>query len=270
MRGLREALAVQGTSKWKPMNSSVSAPPSMNHSVSPLPNDALLDNPIWHSLAGRHAHLAVGAEAGRGLVRRYPAEIGPLAALREATPEAYAELAALVPEGDHAVLFFMGTAAIPEGWQLVRGGTLVQMVCPVAPEEPRPGTVVELGPEDYPEMLALATLTEPGPFRAQTGQLGGFVGIRVDGRLAAMAGQRLSLEGFAEVSAVCTHPEFRGRGFAQALVATVARAIHATRRVPFLTAFEENTGAIRVYEQVGFVERRRIELAVVRPPALGR
>jgi ribosomal protein S18 acetylase RimI-like enzyme len=253
------------------MNSSVSAPSSMNHTVSPLPNAALLDNPIWHSLAGRHAHLAVGAEAGRGLVRRYPAEIGPLAAFQEATPEAYAELAAVVPEGDLAILFFTGTPAIPEGWQLVRGGMLVQMVCPVAPEEPRPvGTMVELEPADYPEMVALTALTEPGPFRAQTAQLGGFVGIRVDGLLAAMAGQRLSLEGFAEVSAVCTHPEFRGRGFAQALVATVARAIHATGRVPFLTAFEGNTGAIRVYEQVGFVERRRIELAVVRPPALGR
>ena len=245
--------------------------PSVNTSVSPLPNDALLDNPIWHSLAGRHAHLAVGAEAGRGLVRRYPVEIGPLAAFQEGTPEAYAELAALVPEGDVAILFFTSMPAIPTGWQLVRGGTLVQMVCPVAPGEPRPeGTIVELGPADYPEMVALAELTEPGPFRAQTGELGGFVGIRVDGRLAAMAGQRLSLDGFAEVSAVCTHPEFRGRGFAQALVATVARAIHATGRVPFLTAIEGNRGAIRVYEQLGFVERRRLELAAVRPPALVR
>jgi predicted GNAT family acetyltransferase len=119
-------------------------------------------------------------------------------------------------------------------------------------------------------MVELTALAEPGPLRAQTGQLGGFVGIRVAGRLAAMAGQRLSLDGFAEISAVCTHPDFRGRGFAQAVVGAVAREIHAAGRVPFLTAFETNTGAIRVYEQVGFVERRRFELAVVRPPASGR
>jgi ribosomal protein S18 acetylase RimI-like enzyme len=253
------------------MNNSVLPLSSMTTFVSPLLNDALLDNPIWHSLAGRHAHFAVGAEAGHGLVRRYPAEIGPLAAFHEATPEAFAELAALVPEGDLAILFFADTPAIPAGWQLIRRGTLVQMVCPVAPEDPPAvGTIVSLEPADYPEMVALTALTEPGPFRAQTAQLGGFVGIRVADRLAAMAGQRLSLEGFAEVSAVCTHPDFRGRGFAQALVATVARAIHATGRVPFLTAFAGNTGAIRVYEQVGFVERRRLELAVVRPQSLVR
>jgi ribosomal protein S18 acetylase RimI-like enzyme len=248
-------------------------PEQMNNSISSLQiqNAVLLDNPIWHSLAGHHAHLAIGAEVGRGLARRYPAEIGPLAALQDATPEAYAELAAAGPEGDLAILFFEHTPAIPAGWQLLRGGTLVQMVCPEAPEKPAlGGAIVPLEPEDYPEMVALTALTEPGPFRAQTAQLGGFVGIRVDGRLAAMAGQRMSLEGFAEVSAVCTHPDFRGRGFAQALVAAVARAIHAAGRIPFLTAFESNTGAIRVYEQVGFVARRRFELAVVKPPSLVR
>jgi ribosomal protein S18 acetylase RimI-like enzyme len=251
------------------MNTPISLLPLKNDALLETKNDALLDNPIWHSLAGHHAHLAVGAEVGRGLARRYPAAIGPLAALRAATPEAFAELAAVVPEGDLAILFFDEPPAIPAGWQLLRSGVLVQMVCPAAPEEPAlAGEIVPLAEEDYPEMVALAELTEPGPFRAQTGQLGGFVGIRVDGRLAAMAGQRMSLEGFAEVSAVCTHPEFRGRGFARAVVATVARTIHAEGRVPFLTALEGNTGAIQVYEQVGFVTRRRFELAVVRPQSV--
>jgi predicted GNAT family acetyltransferase len=122
-------------------------------------------------------------------------------------------------------------------------------------------------PADYPEMLALATLAEPGPFRTNTASLGGFLGIRVEGRLAAMAGQRMLPDGFAEISAVCTHPDFRGRGFAQAVVAAVARNIHAAGRIPFLTAFQANTGAIRVYEQVGFIRRRTLELAAVKPPA---
>ena len=96
-------------------------------------------------------------------------------------------------------------------------------------------------------MTTLATLTEPGPFRDQTASLGGFVGIRIDGRLAAMAGQRLAPTGFAEVSAVCTHPDFRGRGFAQALVVAATRNIFAEGRTPFLTSFEANIGAIRIY-----------------------
>jgi ribosomal protein S18 acetylase RimI-like enzyme len=248
-----------------------SKPTYMNTSVLMIQNDVLLDNPVWHSLAGHHAHLAVGAQVGRGLARRYPAEIGPLSALREETPEAYAELAAIVPEGDIAILFFDDPPEIPAGWQLLRGGRLVQMVCAAVPEEPvLRDAIVPLEEADFPEMVELTALTEPGPFRAQTGRLGGFLGIRVEGRLAAMAGQRMSLDGFAEVSAVCTHPEFRGRGFAQAVVGAVAREVHAAGRVPFLTAFETNIGAIRVYEQVGFVERRRFELAVVRPPALGK
>jgi predicted GNAT family acetyltransferase len=121
--------------------------------------------------------------------------------------------------------------------------------------------------EDFPEMVTLASLTEPGPFRDHTANLGGFVGIRVDGRLAAMAGQRLAPTGFAEVSAVCTHPDFRGRGYAQALVAAVTRNIHAEGRMPFLTSFESNTGAIRIYQQIGFVHRRTFQLAVLKPPS---
>jgi len=239
----------------------------MNDSVPHFKNDALLDNPIWNSLVGRHAHLAVGAQAGQGLARRYPAGVGPLSALQEPTSEAYSDLAAIVPEGDVAVLFLDASPEVPAGWQLLRGGTLIQMVCPSAPDElPAAEAIVPMGPADFPEMAALAALTEPGPFRDQTASLGGFVGIRVDGRLAAMAGQRLAPAGFAEVSAVCTHSDFRGRGYAQALVAAVARNIYTEGRMPFLTSFEANTGAIRVYQQVGFVLRRTFELAVLKPP----
>jgi ribosomal protein S18 acetylase RimI-like enzyme len=240
----------------------------MNSSFSPLPNVSVLDNPVWNSLTTQHAHLALGAETGQGLARRYPSEIGPLAALQQPTPEAYADLAAVIPEGDIAVLMLEDTPRIPADWQLLRGGTLDQMVCPTPPLPPALADVLlVMEPADYPEMLALATLTEPGPFRANTPSLGGFLGIRVEGRLAAMAGQRMATTGFAEVSAVCTHPDFRGRGFAQAVVAAVARNIHAAGRTPFLTAFSANTGAIRVYEQVGFVRRRTLELAAVKPPS---
>ena len=239
----------------------------MNPSVLDLKDDAVLDNPIWNSLTTRHAHLALGAQTGHGLARRYPSDIGPLSAFQRPTPEAYAELAAIVPGGDVA-LFLEDRPKPPADWELLRGETIVQMVCPTVPERPSLAeSIVPMEPEDFPEMVALATLTEPGPFRERTATLGGFVGVRVDGRLAAMAGQRLSPSGFTEVSAVCTHPDFRGRGYALALVAAVARDIHAAGYVPFLTALESNTGAIRIYQQLGFVLRRTFELAVLKPPA---
>ena len=243
---------------------------AMNDPGSQTRNNALLDNPIWNSLTTSHAPFAIGAHVGHGLARRYPADIGPLSALQEPTPEAYTDLAAIVPEGDVAVLFLENQSAFPPGWQFVRGGALVQMVCPAVPTEPPlTETIVPMEPADYPEMLALAALTEPGPFRDHTAQIGGYLGIRVDGRLAAMAGQRLAPAGFVEVSAVCTHPDFRGRGYAQALVAAVTRNIHAAGRMPFLTSFEHNTGAIRVYQQVGFVHRRTFQLAVLKRKACG-
>ena len=142
------------------------------------------------------------------------------------------------------------------------------MICPKIPDQPTLAeSIIPLELHDFPEMTTLATLTEPGPFRDQTASLGGFVGIRIDGGLAAMAGKRLSPTGFAEVSAVCTHPDFRGRGFAQALVAAVTRNIYTEGRIPFLTSFEANTGAIRVYRQVGYVLRRTFQLAVLKPPS---
>ena len=224
---------------------------------------SLLDNPIWSSLNTRHARFA----EANGSARRYRSEIGPLSGVRQPSRDAFAELAALLAEGDLAVLFLHDRGDFPAGWDVVRDGTLVQMVCPAQPEKSELAErIVRLGPEDVSEMVALAKLTEPGPFREGTPTLGGFVGIRLDGRLAAMAGQRLSPSGFTEVSAVCTHPDFRGRGFARALVAAVARNIFDAGDVPFLTSFEANAGAIRVYEQVGFAIRRRFELAVVKPP----
>jgi predicted GNAT family acetyltransferase len=235
----------------------------------PLPaprNEALLDNPIWCSLTTDHASLAIGTDVGGGLALRYPADIGPLAAFREPTPEAYSDLAKVIPEGDHAVLLVASTPNLPEGWQLLRGGLIVQMICHTVPDKSPLAALVEpLGPSDFPEMVALASLTEPGPFREHTGLLGGFIGIRVDGRLAAMAGRRLAPTGFTEVSAVCTHPDFRGRGYARSLAAEVARRIHADGCVPFLTSYESNSAAIKIYEEIGFSLRRHFQLAVVRP-----
>jgi ribosomal protein S18 acetylase RimI-like enzyme len=225
-----------------------------------------LDNPVWHSLSTRHAGFAQGGE----LAKRFHPDIGPLAGLEQQSAESYLALGRLFLPDEFAVLFLESPPELPQGWRLLKHDTIVQMVCT------EPGMVqtalrkdlpiMPLGIEDSAEMLGLATLTEPGPFRLRTSELGRFAGIREADRLAAMAGERMSLAGFTEVSAVCTHPDFRGRGYAKALVAAIAMGILDPGDTPFLTSYKANTSAIRVYESVGFTLRRTFDLAIVLPP----
>jgi predicted GNAT family acetyltransferase len=244
---------------------------SANKPFAPSLSEALLDNPIWYSLTTCHSHIAMGADIGGGLARRYPTDIGPLAAFQEPTVEAYADLARMVPENDHVVLAFESSPILPQGWHALREeAVVVQMICRAVPDKSPLAAMVEpLGPADFPEMMALASVTEPGPFREHTAQLGSFSGIRIQGRLVAMAGQRLAPTGFSEISAVCTHPDFRGHGYARSLVTEIARTIHANGCIPFLTSYDSNTGAIHIYEKVGFSLRRKFRLAVVTTAGAG-
>jgi predicted GNAT family acetyltransferase len=141
----------------------------------------------------------------------------------------------------------------------------VQMVAtrPLAPEAVF-DDIVALGDEDAPEMVALAHLTEPGPFLARTHAMGNFLGIRIGGRLAAMAGERMRLPGYTEVSSVCTHPDFRGRGLARRLSAAVAARIEARGDQPFLHAWKTNQPAISLYEGLGFTVRAEVNVAVLK------
>jgi len=117
---------------------------------------------------------------------------------------------------------------------------------------------IDLTDDDAPQMLALAQLTKPGPFFSRTHQLGDFVGVKIDGRLAAMAGERMKPEGFTEVSGVCVHPDFRGRGYAAALTQVVSARIRARGETAFLHAYAHNTPAITLYERLGYVLRRNV------------
>ena len=225
-----------------------------------------LDNPIWNALSTRQSQFAEGDD----FAQRFQPEIGPLAGLPEQSTEAYQSLGRLFKPGEPAVLFLEEEPRLPQGWNLLKHDSLVQMICPNPPQGSAFGKATgthweSLGAEDVPAMLELTALTEPGPFRPRTFELGGFVGVRQGDRLAAIAGQRVAPPGFTEVSAVCTHPEFRGRGYAQLLVAAVARATHERGDIPFLTSYTHNTNAIRVYEAVGFVARRTLHLAVISP-----
>lgn len=210
--------------------------------------DQVLDNPIWHSLVTGHRALSRGGE----LARRFDRKVSPLMGIREESARAFEELRGLLGDGGPGVLFSRGPLRVPGGLKVIKSMTILQMVCPA----PRPGPgaeIVRLGREDVPEMLALTAATGPGPFSEDTIEMGRYYGIRSeDGRLAAMAGERLLLDGYQEVSAVCTDPAFRGKGYAQALVAKVAGQIAAEGRAPFLHVKTQNASAVAAYERVGF------------------
>jgi predicted GNAT family acetyltransferase len=221
-----------------------------------------LDRPIWSCLTGRQAHLTLGRP---GAVRLHP-QIGVFAATVDNSPESLAELAALIHEhGPVGVMTDVAAEAVPrtriEGRLVVDQMVAERSIDPPAADVPP----IPLGDPDAPEMLALATLTEPGPYFARTHRLGDYVGVREGGRLIAMAGERMRPDGFTEVSAVCTHPDGRGRGLAMALTRHVASRIQARGETPFLHVFPTNASAIRIYEALGFARRREHQVTILTP-----
>ena len=220
----------------------------------------LLDRPIWHALAGPQHGFAVGT----GKARRFRPDVSPFIACGDDTPEALGEVAGLIGPGESVLFLQRGAVPVPPGTARIEGGQGVQMVAwDFAATEPPPG-IVALGEADAGAMLALATLTQPGPFRARTHELSQFWGIKDGtGRLLAMAGERLKLPGMSEVSGVCTHPDARGRGLAALLSRHVASEIVRRGEVPFLHAYASNAGAIALYERLGFRMNGEVEALVV-------
>jgi ribosomal protein S18 acetylase RimI-like enzyme len=217
-----------------------------------------LDNPIWSALTTEHRLLA----RSHGLARRYPPDVSPLAALLHPTNYAFADLQRLVSPGEQVALFTASPLDVPGNWQVSRSRWIEQMICE-ASLAPPPVAPLPLGATDVPEMLELTAATEPGPFLAQTIQMGSYFGIRAsDGRLVAMAGERLRSTAFAEISAVCTHPKFRGHGYARDLTTFLASEILAAGKTPFLQVKSEN-GAKVVYDKIGFRLRSAIYLTVI-------
>ncbi|HEX8777062.1 MAG TPA: GNAT family N-acetyltransferase [Rhodanobacter sp.] len=223
-----------------------------------------LDRPVWASLSGLHAELALGG----ALAKRYRPEINRFASARDDSDEALAALAALVSSAEPVFVLQVPAIRIPPGLVAGRTALGVQMVAtePVAAEAGG-GEVLPLGDADAAEMLALATLTAPGPFLRETHRMGRFVGIRVGGRLVAMAGERFRFPGYAEVSGVCTHPDFRARGLARRLSRHVAAGIAARGDTAFLHAWKTNAAAIRLYETLGFRLRCEVNVAVLGAPS---
>ncbi|HEX3637462.1 MAG TPA: GNAT family N-acetyltransferase [Paraburkholderia sp.] len=215
-------------------------------------NDSIqadLDRPIWAALTTKQAHLG----QGDALARRYHPDVAPFAALASETPAAYRTLRQLLRPHEQVVLQSAEPLGPVDGLQATYLGVIHQMI---APHREAGGTddpgVIRLGNAEANEMLDLVQKTKPGPFGKRTCEMGNYIGIRDGGRLIAMAGERMRVDGYVEISAVCVDEDYRGKGLAGRLVKALRREIEQRGETPFLHVFSDNISAIRLYERLGF------------------
>ena len=222
----------------------------------------LFNRIVWSALTTRQDRFS----RGDGLALRFDPGVSPFAVSKDNSEDALEALAALIKsDDDHALLLQAEEIALPDSLEAevtARGVLMTEQNASPA----RSGNVriEQLAAGDVPEMVALATLTKPGPFLHRTPELGTFWGVKLEGRLAAMAGTRLDLPGFTEVSGICTHPDFQGLGLATALSLHVAARIREKGDTPFLHAYADNQGAIALYRKLGFDIWSEINVAKVR------
>ena len=220
----------------------------------------ILDRPIWSALQTAHADLAEGGKNAR----RYPPSIVPFAASASDAPESLEALENLPSAEESMLLVEAGPIALPKGLVVVSQASLVQMIAERPHERISDRRIQPLAASDAAEMLALATLTKPGPFTLRAQSLGAFWGVKTEGRLVAMAGQRLRQTGFTELSGLCTHPDFQGRGLGTLLFRFVAGEIASRGETAYLHAYATNTSAISLYKTLGFALRSEMNLRVVK------
>jgi ribosomal protein S18 acetylase RimI-like enzyme len=251
-----------------------------------------LDNIIWKALTTRQTEFAESC----GQARRFMPEVTLLGAFPEPTPEGYESLAGLLSTRGTIGVFLDEPYQPRAGWEFVSGASLLRMVyenggahipqssyAGLRPEDSREPAlslpngrlsphktdheIVELGDADSPEMIELTALTKPGPFGKRTHELGTYLGIRREGRLVALAGERMKVPGWTEVSAVCTHPEHTGHGYARILMTELMRRICGCGETPFLHVREDNVRAIELYQRLGLCQHVRLHFAVLRKDA---
>jgi GNAT superfamily N-acetyltransferase len=219
-----------------------------------------LDNMIWNALAGPQAHLGVS----NGKARRFDAEIAIFTAV-EVPLESLDGVAEIIPEGGRAGFVTTGPLTLPPELEAVATGEVVQLTAERFLPVPT-GAIVyrDLTVADVPAMVELVALTRPGPFGPRTIEMGHYIGVFDGDRLIAMCGERLRLDGFGEVSAVCTHPDYQGRGIAKVLVSVIGSEVVARGEVPFLQAYTSNAAAIATYTRLGFTPRRNLTFTTLK------
>jgi GNAT superfamily N-acetyltransferase len=216
-----------------------------------------LNNPIWSALTSAQAHFAIGGP----IAKRYPADVAPFIGVSEPTAAAAEALAGLVPPGE-VVNIVAITPKLDKGWELLATGNIVQMVWREDAPAPNEDTtdITPLTDADTPDMLALTALVFPGYFRRRTHEMGEYFAIRQNGQFAAMAGELMKVRGCEEISAVCTHPDFTGRGYAARLIKLIVARQLKRGIVPFLHVNETNARARALYVRLGFTDRAILPL----------
>ena len=227
-----------------------------------------LDNICYQALTTRQAGFAETFDQAC----RFVHEVSVIGGFLQPTARGYESLGALVKHGENVNLALESPYEPRAGWSVVRTCPMLQMVYQGnCTDLSLPGAVgeriVELGAADVAEMMELTSLTKPGPFSKRTHELGTYLGIRLDGKIIAMAGERMKVPGYTEVSAVCTHPEHIGKGYARVLMTALMRRICERGERPFLHVRQENLHATALYERLGFVKRVLLHLAVLRKDA---
>ena len=225
-----------------------------------ISQSSLLDFPIRSSLTSDHRRFAIGGE----LAIRYQSDVAPFASLKDFGEPCFRALADCLPEGGYVILFtaqavnpppYLTLRLADKGIQMLEAGRI-----PLPTDDER---IVRLGEQDVPEMMELAQLTKPGPFGPRTIELGTYLGIRENGRLVAMVGERMHFSPYIEISAVCVHPDCRGRGYAKALIPNLVGECREKGAFPMLHVFAQNRAAIKLYERLGFGIRETFHVTVL-------
>lgn len=215
-----------------------------------------LDDVVWNALVATQRRFAVGDDRAM----RFLSTVGPFGAIAGSNPECFAALHSLIDTQGPVTLVTTDDVVPPAGFSILRRDALLQMIWQGTLDRKDELLHVRLTGRDVPEMLALATATKPGPFGPRTIELGSYFGVRQQGKLVAMAGERMKPDGFAEISAVCVDASFRGRGYAAGLMRVLISAICARGETPFLHVLTSNRNAIALYRALGFVDRRVMHL----------
>jgi predicted GNAT family acetyltransferase len=220
----------------------------------------VLDNPIWHALSTRQAVLNKGTER----VKFFNESVSPFVTMDDWNEADLREMQEILPLDRSFYVLIPRQVNIPEAFEQVYTTPIYQMVCEAFHPQMLPEqSVLEMGAGDVQEMIELTALTRPGPFSTNTMSFGRYIGIRED-TLAAMAGERMKVTGYTEVSAVCTHPDFLGKGYASHLMSILCAEIIARGETPFLHVRADNPRAIRAYERLGFSISRDVFFVIIK------
>ncbi|MBH2003109.1 MAG: GNAT family N-acetyltransferase [Sphingobacteriia bacterium] len=218
-----------------------------------------LENPVWEALSSKQQHFNRGTET----VKYFPEDVSPFIGMKNWDEAARQEMLLQLPEGRSFSVMIAREVQLPAETELIFSIPLYQMYCSeLKPVAARDLTVRQLGYADVSQMLELTELTKPGPFYSRTIEFGNYIGLYKNNRLISMAGERLKTDGYTEISAICTSPEYLGNGYASYLTAKVAAGIFQDGSVPFLHVRTDNTTAINVYRKLGFQVRADVYFAV--------